>query len=128
MNEETTITVSRPVPAAAALSKSFDVALVDPANPAIEHFPRRRVTIAAATVDDLPADAKQPPPKGESVEAEAKRLVHLVADVERQRAIAAYNAAMRIDGSMLRYDVVPASGDAPRLPAEWTEHLKNIGA
>jgi hypothetical protein len=110
-----------------AAEKAFDVALVDPGNPAIVHFPRRRVTIAAATVDDLPADSKKPPPQGESVEAETKRLAYLVADIERQRAIAGYNAAMRIDGSMLRYDVVPARGDAPQLPTAWIEHLKNIG-
>lgn len=107
--------------------KAFDVALVDPANPAIEHWPRRRVTISAATLDDLPEASRKPPPGGESQEAETKRLGWLLADIERQRAIAAYNAAMRLDGSMLRYDVVPAAGDAPQLPARWIEHLRNIG-
>ena len=125
MNDQTHIASQ---PAAAPTPKAFDVALVDPANPAIEHWPRRRVTIAAATLDDLPADSKKPPPGGESTEAETKRLAWLLADIERQRAIAAYNAAMRLDGSMLRYDVVPAAGDAPQLPAAWIEHLRTIRA
>jgi hypothetical protein len=123
MSDETTNIASQPVQAA---EKSFDVALVDPGNPAIVHFPRRRVTIAAATVEDLTPAQKAPPPGGESAQAETKRLAYLVADLERQRAIAAYNADMRIDGSMLRYDVVPASGNAPELPAAWIEHLKFV--
>lgn len=127
MSDETTITASQSPPKSAPASKSFDVALVDPANPAIEHFPRRRVTISAATVEDLTPIQKAPPAGGESAEAETKRLAYLVADLERQRAIAAYNAAMRLDGSMLRYDVVPAAGAAPQLPSEWVEHLRNIG-
>ena len=141
MNDETPITAAAatPGPGRAPASdpnpkspienrKSYDVALVDPANPAIVHFPRRRVTIDAATVDDLTPAQKAPPSNGESAEAETKRLAYLVKEIERQRAIAAYNTAMRLTGSMLRYDVVPATGDAPQLPAEWVEHLKNIGA
>ena len=122
MNDDTTIT-AQPAPAA---QESYDVALVDPANPAIEHFPRRRVTIVAASLEDLTDLQKQPPPGGESAEAEKKRLAYLVRSIERQRAIDAYNALMRLDGSMLRYDVVPACGDAPQLTAEWIKHLRNI--
>ncbi|HEV3343005.1 MAG TPA: hypothetical protein VG125_21705 [Pirellulales bacterium] len=109
--------------------KSFDVALVDPHNPAVEHWPRARVTVGAASVDDLPVAARQPPPGGESAEAEAKRLAFLVSEIERGRAIAAYDGMYGLTTTaspMLRYDVVPASGAPPQLSQEWADHLGHI--
>ncbi len=113
-------------PATHSATRSFDVALVDPHNPAVEHWPRVRVTVDAATVDDLTAEQKAPPPGGESAEAEAKRLNFLAADIERKRAIAAYNAAIGLTDSHCRYDVVPAAGDPPELTKAWADHIAHI--
>ena len=98
--------------------KSFDVALVDPHDPAVEHWPRARVTIDAASVDDLPAATRQPPAGGESADAEAKRLAFLIREIERGRAIAAYDAMYGLTTTaspMLRYDVGESAGDPPKL-------------
>ncbi|HEV8061091.1 MAG TPA: hypothetical protein VGP68_14520 [Gemmataceae bacterium] len=116
------------------LKKQFDVALVDPLNPAIEHWPRMRVTVDVASTSDLTADQKAPPngpdgkPVQESSEGEAKRLAFLVADIERQRAIAAYNATWKVEGGHLRYDVAPVQegSPTPELTKAWQDHLKHI--
>jgi hypothetical protein len=120
-------------PAAAAppapTRKSFDVALVDPHNPAVEHWPRYRVTVDAATLDDLTADQKAPPPGGESAEAEARRLAFLVSEIERKRAITAYNDVMGLTDSHLRYDVAAAKdgSEPPKLSKEWASYLQHTG-
>lgn len=93
--------------------KHFDVALVDPHNPIVEHWPRSRVTIEAATVDDLTAEQKAPPAGGESAEGEAKRLAFAVSEIERKRAIASYNELWKLTMSDLRYDVVATDGSSP---------------
>lgn len=118
-----------PAPATGPLKKSFDVALVDPHDPNIEHFPRVRVTIDAATLTDLTDQQKQPPASGESADAETKRLAFFISEIDRKRAIDAYNQRMGLTGSDLRYDVVPAKdgSTAPTLPKLWIDHLKNIG-
>lgn len=112
--------------------KSFDVALVDPQSPSVEHWPRARVTVDAATIDDLTAEQRAPPPGGESADAETKRLAFLVAEIERKRAIVAYDAMYgltTVEKPMLRYDVVDAHPDspAPVEPEEWATHRENIG-
>jgi hypothetical protein len=114
---------------AATASKAFDVALVDPHNPAVEHWPRVRVTIEAASVDDLSAEQKAPPKGGESAAAETKRLAFLVAEIERQRAIEAYNDFYKLSDSHLRYDVVearPGATPPAALSQEWIDHLAHI--
>ncbi len=129
----TTASASTTTPTAgtAPLQKQFDVALVDPHDPNVMHWPRSRVTVTARSVADLSAAAKNPPAGGESAEQEAKRLTALVAELERDQAIAAYNQMYGLTDSakpMLRYDVVAAAdGAAPVEPPAWTRHRKNVG-
>jgi hypothetical protein len=110
------------------LPKSFDVALVDPHNPAVDHWPRVRVTVEAASVDDLTVDQRRPPSGGESAEAETKRLTFLVAEIERGRAVTAYNEVVGLTDSHLRYDVapVPDGSEPPNLSEAWEKHLAHI--
>ena len=90
------------------------------------------MTVDAATIDDLTAEQRAPPPGGESADAETKRLAFLVAEIERKRAIVAYDAMYgltTVEKPMLRYDVVDAHPDspAPVEPEEWATHRENIG-
>lgn len=100
-----------------AVQKQFDVALVDPSNPAIEHYPRVRVTV---DVDSATAG---------DVDAIAVGKKSLITDFERQQAIAAYNRIFGLTRSDLRYDIVPAAtgSAAPAMPEVWAKHLKEIG-
>jgi hypothetical protein len=119
-NPATTATPAPAPSAAPAPTKQFDVALIDPHDPSILHWPRMRVTIDAASVADLAGEQQKKPPKEQAF---------LVGEIERQRAIVAYNQAMGLTSSMLRYDVVPAKEEsaAPELPERWMKHLKNVG-
>lgn len=116
MSEETT-QAKNPTVAPAPAKKQFDVALVDPSNPVIEHYPRVRVTVDAdsAAVGGVDAIAAGKKP--------------LITDSDRQQAIIVYNKIFGLTRSDLRYDIVPAmpSSSPPAMPEAWTKHLKAIG-
>jgi hypothetical protein len=114
--------------ASARLQKQFDVALVDPHDPTILHWPRHRVTVDVAELADLAAE-ETAPRDGESSEARGKRLDFALAEIERERAIFAYSESFGLshlppEKRQLRYDVVPAekSGEPPVLSEAWQSH------
>lgn len=122
------IPVAAPAASAQPARKQFDVALVDPHNPTIEHWPRTRVTIEAASVADLP-EGERLPQADESAASCEKRILFSLAEVERNRAITAYNKFFGLTDSHLRYDLVPAApgSAAPTMPPAWMRHLKAVG-
>lgn len=129
MSEETT-QAKNPTVAPAPAKKQFDVALVDPSNPAIEHYPRVRVTVDA---DSAAVGGVNEAAGGVGDNSSAANLVAgkkpLITDSDRQQVIIVYNKIFGLTRSDLRYDIVPAmpSSSPPAMPEAWTKHLKAIG-
>lgn len=98
-----TITQATAAPSAKPPKKSFDVAIVDPLDHTIEHWPRIRVTVDADSPLDQPASKR-----------------------ERDLAIAAYNPQVGLTKTDLPYDVRLANGSAPVLPRNWQEHTDPV--